>query len=115
MAARAGQGYIKLQKDTAGPVKQAIEQVSRVIEQNDDGILFEGRRLVAGHGFALRVNCYDIFECPNGYLLHTYLDKGANWAVAGKTLPLTLAAAPDREVARRAQGELVKIGLGQGH
>jgi hypothetical protein len=63
---------------------------------------------VAGHGFALRVNCYDIFECPNGYLLHTYMDKGPNWAATGKTLDDMLAAAPDQTVARRAHGELVK-------
>jgi N-acetylmuramic acid 6-phosphate (MurNAc-6-P) etherase len=114
-AARTGQGFIKLQKETAGQVTQAIEQVSRIIEQSDDGLLFEGRRIVAGHGFALRINCYDVYECPGGFLLHTYLDKGSNWVVSATTVEAMLAAAPDRQVARRAYGELIKNGLGQSH
>lgn len=114
-AARRGKGVIKLEDDSAGQVKQAIEQVSRIIAIEDNLVSFEGRRIVEGHGFAGRVNCYDVFECPRGYLLHTYMDKGPNWAVSGKTLPAMLAAAPDQAVARRAHGELVKKNLLSNH
>jgi N-acetylmuramic acid 6-phosphate (MurNAc-6-P) etherase len=114
-AARAGQGLIKLEADSAEQVKQAIEQVSKIISCEDNLVSFEGHRIVAGHGFALRVNCFDIYECPNGYLLHTYLDQGSNWAVAGKTLEEMLAKAPDQAVARRAHGELVKQNLASIH
>ena len=110
-AARRGEGLIKLETDSAEQIKQAIEQVSRIIASEDNQVSFEGRRIVEGHGFALRVNCYDIYECPRGYLLHTYMDKGPNWAVAGKTLETMLAAAPDRAVAHRGHGELVKKNL----
>ncbi|MEW5959941.1 MAG: hypothetical protein AB1801_19645 [Chloroflexota bacterium] len=114
-AARTGKGLIKLEKDSAEQVKQTIEQVSKIISSEDNQVSFEGHRIVEGHGFALRVNCYDIYECPHGYLLHTYMDKGPNWAVAGKTLAEMLAKAPDRAVARRAHGELVKKNLASIH
>ena len=66
---------------------------------------------IEGHGFALRVNCFDIYECPDGFLLHTYMDNAPNWAVTGKTLKDMLAAAPDQSVARRAHGLLVQKNL----
>jgi hypothetical protein len=110
-AARRGEGLIKLEADSAEQVKQAIEQVSKIITIEDYQVKFEGHRLVEGPGFELRVNCYDIYECPGGYLLHTYMDKGPNWAIAGKTVEAMLAAAPDQSVARRAHGELVKKNL----
>jgi hypothetical protein len=114
-AARHGKGVIKLEEDSSEQVKQAIEQVSQIFGVEDNLVRFEGRRIVAGHGFALRVNCYDIFECPNGYLLHTYMDKSPNWAATGQTLDDMLAAAPDQTVARRAHGELVKQHLASIH
>jgi hypothetical protein len=107
-AARHGEGLIKLESDSAEQVKQAIEAVSHIIKREGDDASFEGKRIIEGHGFALRVNSFDIYECPNGYLLHTYMDHGPNWAVAGKTLKAMLAAAPDRAVARRAEGLLVQ-------
>jgi hypothetical protein len=107
-AARHGEGLIKLESDSAEQVKQAIEKVSNIINSEGDDVSFEGKRIIEGHGFALRVNSFDIYECPNGYLLHTYMDKGPNWAVAGKTLKDMLAAVPDRSVARRAEGLLVQ-------
>ncbi len=110
-AVRRGQGLIKLESDSAEQVKQAIEQVSKIIAVEDNHVSFEGHRIVEGHGFALTVNCYDIYECPNGFLLHTYMDKGTNWAVAGQTLETMLAVAPDQAVARRTHGELVKKNL----
>lgn len=110
-AARKGKGLIILEDNSAEQVKQAIEQVSNITAMVDNEVIFEGRRIIAGHGFALRVNCYDIYECPKGYLLHTYMDKGPNWAVAGNSLEEMLAKAPDQAVARRAHGELVKKSL----
>jgi len=110
-AARVGAGAIMLEDETATQVKQAIERVSAITAVNGNMVSFEGRRIVEGHGFALKVNCYDIYECPRGYLLHTYMDTGPNWAAAGTTLEAMLAAAPDRAVARRAQGELIKKNL----
>lgn len=110
-AARQGKGLIKLEDDSAQQVKQAIEEVSTITKIKDNLVSFEGQRIVAGHGFELRVNCYDIYQCPAGFLLHTYMDKGANWAVAGQTLEEMLAKAPDHEVARRAHGELIKKNL----
>src|SRR5574341_1302886 len=88
-------GMIILEEDSAEQVKKAIEQVSRIIQIDGNKVSFEGRRIVEGHGFALRVNCYDIYQCPTGFLLHTYMDKGSNWAVTGQTLDQMLAAAPD--------------------
>ncbi|MBN1991331.1 MAG: hypothetical protein JW953_01405 [Anaerolineae bacterium] len=110
-AARQALGLIELENASAGPVKQAIEQVSQITAVEGNQVNFAGRRIVEGHGFALTVNCYDIYRCPRGYLLHVYMDKGPNWAVAGKTLAGMLAAAPDQTVARRAHGELVKKGF----
>lgn len=114
-AARHAKGLIELEDDSAEQVKQAIEQVSKIIAIEGNQVSFEGHRIVEGHGFALTVNCYDIYECANGYLLHVYMDKGPNWAVAGKTLEAMLAAAPDQAVARRAHGELVKKGFASIH
>ncbi len=110
-AAYRGDGLIVLEDESAEQVKQAIEQVSRITVTENRRVSFEGRRIIEGHGFALTVNCYDIYECPRGYLLHTYMDKGPNWAVAGKSLEEMLAAAPNHAVAQRAHGELVKKGL----
>ena len=110
-AARIGAGVIKLEEDSSAQIKQAIERVSTITATEGNQVSFEGRRIVEGHGFALKVNCYDIYQCPRGYLLHTYMDTGANWAVAGTTLEAMLAVAPDRAVARRAQGELIKKNL----
>lgn len=110
-AARQGQGVIQLETDSAETIKQAIEQVSKITAIEGNQVSFEGRRIVEGHGFALEVNCYDLYECPRGYLLHTYMDTGPNWAVAGKSLNETLAKAPDQRVARRAHGLLVQKNL----
>lgn len=107
-AARQAKGYIQLEPKSADQVKQAIEQVSKIISVENDHVEFEGRRIVEGHGFGKTVNCYDIYETPQGFLLHTYMNDAPNWAVTGKTLEDMLAAAPDRAVARRAHGELIK-------
>jgi len=114
-AARHGQGLIKLEDDSAEQVKQAIEQVSKITAIENSEVSFEGYRIVEGHGFALQVNCYDIYECPNGYLLHTYLDNGPNWAVTGQTLEELLSRAPDQRVARRAHGLLIQKNLVASH
>ena len=114
-AARHGQGLIKLEDDSAEHVKQAIEQVSQITAIENNEMSFEGHRIVEGHGFALQVNCYDIYECPNGYLLHTYLDTGPNWAVIGQTLGEMLGRAPDQRVARRAHGLLIQKNLVASH
>jgi hypothetical protein len=110
-AARHGQGVIKLEDDSAEQVKQAITQVSQITASDGHEVSFTGQRIVEGHGFALEVNCFDIYHCPNGYLLHTYMDKGPNWAVAGQTLAETLSRAPDQRVARRAHGLLIQKNL----
>ncbi len=110
-AARQAKALIVLEDASAKQVKQAVEIVSTITEKNDNQISFEGHRIVEGHGFALRVNCFDIYECPNGYLLHTYMNNAPNWAVTGKTLNSMLAAAPDQLVARRAYGLLVQKNL----
>jgi hypothetical protein len=109
--AAARQGVIKLEDDSAEQVKQAISQVSRITASDGHEVSFEGRRIVEGHGFALEVNCFDLYHCPNGYLLHTYMDTGPNWAVAGQTLAETLSRAPDQRVARRARGLLIQKNL----
>jgi len=114
-AARTAKGLIVLEDDSAEQIKHAIEQVSRIIEAEDNQISFEGHRIVEGAGFALTVNCYDIYECPQGYLLHVYMDRASNWAVAGKTLEDMLDSTPDPTLARRAYGELVKKGLASFH
>jgi hypothetical protein len=110
-AARKAKGLIVLEEDSAEQVKQTIEQVSQIIEAEGNQVSFEGHRIVEGHGYALTVNCYDIYQCPRGYLLHVYMDKAPNWAVAGKTLHDMLTAIPDSTLARRAHGELIKKGL----
>jgi len=110
-AARAAKGLIVLEDVSAEQVKQAIEQVSQIIETEGSQVSFDGHRIVEGHGYALTVNCYDIYQCPRGYLLHVYMDRAPNWAVAGKTLDDMLAVIPDPTLARRAHGELVKKGL----
>lgn len=107
-AARQAKGYIVLKPDSAQQVKQAIEQVSKIISIENDQVEFEGRRIVEGHGFGQVVNCYDVYETPGGFLLHTYLNNAPNWAAAGESLEEMLGAAPDRIVARRAHGELIK-------
>lgn len=104
-------GMIFLKDDSAEAIKQAIKEVSKVIGIEDNKIFFEGKRIVEGHGFALRVNSYDLYECPDGYLLHTYMDKGPNWAVTGKTIQQVLDRAPDQQVARRAHGLLIQKNL----
>ena len=110
-AARRGQGLIELEPDSAGQVKQAVEKVSRIIASEGNQVGFEGRRIVEGHGFGREVNCYDIYECPNGFLLHTYMNHKPNWAAAGQTLKEMLTFAPDQAVAKRAHGELIKKNL----
>lgn len=110
-AARKAKGLIVLEDDSAEQVKQAIEQVSRILETEGNQVSFEGHRISEGAGFALTVNCYDIYECPQGYLLHVYMDRSPNWAVTGKTLESMLAVTPDPTLARRAHGELIKKGL----
>ena len=110
-AARQGKGLIELESDSAEQVKQAIERVSKINAIEDNQVYFEGHRIVEGHGFGRDVNCYDIYECPNGYLLHTYMNNAPNWAASGKSLHAMLDAAPDQAVAKRAHGELVKKNL----
>ena len=105
------QGMIVLKDDSADKIKQAIEKVSKILNTEDNKIFFEGKRIIEGHGFALRVNSYDIYECPSGYLLHTYMDKGPNWAVTGKSIQEALDRAPDQLVARRAHGLLIQKNL----
>ena len=114
-ATRQAKGVINLEDSSAGQVKQAIKKVSTIAAVDGNEISFEGQRIVEGHGFALQVNCYDIYQCPNGYLLHTYMDNGPNWAVTGKTLEQMLDATPDRRVARRAHGLLVQKNRLSGH
>ena len=110
-AAKHGKGLIILEDDSAAQVKQAIEEVSTITDIDGNQVSFEGRRIIEGHGFALRVNCFDIYECPDGFLLHTYMDTSPNWAVNGNTLEQLLAAAPDQLVARRANGLLIQKNL----
>jgi hypothetical protein len=114
-AARQAKGLIVLEEASAEQVKQAIEQVSTIIATADNEVSFAGQRLVEGHGFALRVNCFDIYACPRGYLLHTYMDNAANWAATGKTLADLLTAVSDRSVARRAHGLLIQKNLVSWH
>lgn len=110
-AARRGDGFIELENDSAEQVKQMIQQVSTITVNEDSRVSFEGQRIVEGHGFGWDVNCYDIYQCPRGYLLHTYMNNGPNWAAAGKTLQAMLNAAPNLAVAKRAHGELIKKNL----
>jgi hypothetical protein len=110
-AARQAKGFIQLQSETSAQIKQAIEAVSAITRTEGNQVEFEGHRIVEGHGFALQINCYDIYRCPRGYLLHTYVENGPNWAVTGHSLPELLAAAPDRRIAKRAHGMLVQKNL----
>jgi hypothetical protein len=110
-AARRAKPVIVLKEDSAQQVKQAIEKVSQITATEGNEVAFEGRRIVEGHGFALRVESYDIYECPNGYLLHTYMRNSPDWAVAGKNLQEVLDSAPDQLVARRAHGLLIQKNL----
>ncbi len=110
-AARRGDGFIQLESDSAEQVKQAIQQVSTITAAEGNLVSFAGHRIVEGHGFGRDVNCYDIFQCPQGYLLHTYMNNSPNWAAAGKTLQSMLTAAPNLAVAKRAHGELIKKNL----
>ncbi len=110
-AARHAKGLIQLENDSAEAVKQAIEKVSHITKVENNQVEFEGTRIVEGHGFALQVNCFDIYQCPSGYLLHTYMDTAANWAVTGKTLKEMLNRAPDQRVAKRAHGLLIQKNL----
>lgn len=114
-AARHAKPVIVLKDDSAQQVRQVIEQVSKIVATEGNQVAFEGRRIVEGHGFAMRVDSYDIYQCPNGYLLHTYMRNAPNWAVAGKTLQQMLDAAPDQLVARRAHGLLIQKNLLSGH
>ncbi len=114
-AARQAKGLIMLEDASAEQVKQAIQKVSTITESDGNQISFAGQRIVEGHGYALKVNCFDIYECPNGYLLHTYLDNASNWAATGPTLEAMLATAPDQSLARRAHGLLVQKNLVSAH
>ena len=105
-AARHAKGLISLEDASAEQVKQAIQTVSTISQTEGNEVSFAGHRIVEGAGFALKVNCFDIYHCPNGYLLHTYMDNAPNWAVTGKTLDFMLDAAPMQVVARRAYGLL---------
>lgn len=106
-----GKGMIVLKDGSANEITEAIEKVSTIINTEQNKVFFEGKRIIEGHGFALRVNSYDIYECPNGYLLHTYMDTGPNWAVTGKSIQEVLDRAPDQQVARRAHGLLIQKNL----
>ena len=96
-------------------IKKAIEKVSTITQVEADLISFEGQRIIEGAGYGLIVNCYDIYQCPTGYLMHVYMDHSPNWAVSAKTISDLLEAIPHKEVARRAHGELVKKGLASIH
>ena len=110
-AAREGKGLLELEPDSAEQIKQAIEKVSHIISIERSQVIFEARRIVEGHGFGTSINCYDIYECPHGFLLHTYMNVGPNWAISGRTLKDMLAGAPNQAVAKRAHGELIKKNL----
>jgi hypothetical protein len=114
-AARQAKPVIVLKEDSAQPVKQAIEKISKIISIEGNEVAFEGRRIVEGHGYALIVDSFDVFQCPNGYLLHTYMRNAPNWAVAGRTIFEMLDAAPDQTVAKRAHGLLIQKNLIAGH
>ncbi len=114
-AARRAEGLIILDGQSDEEVKAAIEKVSRVTGIEGNELSFDGHRIVEGHGYNLTVNCFDIYECPNGYLLQVYMDDAPNWTVISNTLPKLLRATPDKAVARRAHGELVKKGLASIH
>ena len=114
-AARRAEGFIELDGESNDLIKKAVEKVSTINSQSNTDLNFEGKRIIEGHGYGLIVNCYDIYECPNGYLMQVYMDHGPNWAVSAKTISALLDAIPDTELARRAHGELVKKGLASIH
>jgi hypothetical protein len=114
-AARRAQGLIELDGESDAPIKQAVEKVSTIKGIDGPELSFAGHRIIEGHGYGLIVNCFDIYECPNGYLLQVYMDHGPNWAISAKTIPALLEAIPHKELARRAHGELVKKGLASIH
>lgn len=114
-AARRGAGLLILDGQADEQVKAAVEKVSAIKNIEGDALSFEGQRLIAGHGYNLMVNSFDIYQCPNGYLLQVYMDKAPNWAVTGPTISALLKATPDKSLARRAHGELVKKGLASIH
>ena len=114
-AARRAQGLIELDGTSDTQIKQALERVSTIIGMSGNELNFEGQRIIEGHGYALIVNCFDIYKCPNGYFMQVYMDTGPNWAVSAKTISALLSAIPDKELARRAHGELVKKGLASIH
>jgi hypothetical protein len=110
-AARHAKGVIRLESESTEAVMGAVEAVSAITAKDGNQVEFEGTRIIEGHGFALQINCFDIYECPNGYLLHTYMDTGPNWAVTGKSLKELLSRAPDQRVAKRAHGLLIQKNL----
>ena len=110
-AARRAQGLIELDGQSDAQIKEAVEQVSTITATQGNALNFEGQRIVEGHGYGLIVNCYDIYHCPNGYLMHVYMDNSPNWAISAKSISALLSAIPQKEIARRAHGELVKKGL----
>ena len=114
-AARRGEGLIILDGQADEQIKAAIKKVSTLKDSEDNTLSFEGHRIVEGHGYNLTVNSFDIFECPNGYLLQVYMDNAPNWTVVAKTISGLLKATPDKSLARRAHGELVKKGLASIH
>jgi hypothetical protein len=114
-AARRAQGLIELEGETDAKIKQAVEQVSTITALDGPKLHFEGHRIIEGHGYSLIVNCFDIYECPNGYLMQVYMDNSPNWAVSAKSISALLNAIPNKELARRAHGELVKKGLASIH
>ncbi|MEM7343235.1 MAG: hypothetical protein AAF485_03260 [Chloroflexota bacterium] len=105
------ESVINLHNESADQVKRAVEQVTTITTHDDHQITFEGKRIMEGHGYNLTVNCYDIYQCPNGFLLHVYMDDAPSWAVSNPTLIGVLRATPLQAVAQRAHGELVKKGL----
>ena len=109
------QGSIKLQPDSADAIRQVVQKVTQIVSEEDDTLTFIGERIIEGHGFNLEINCFDLYKCDNGYLLHTYMDHAPNWAVSGTTIKQTLYAAPDKRVAKRAHGLMVQKGLTSYH
>ncbi len=110
-AARQAKGLIMLEDTSAEHIKQAIQKVSTITNTQGNEVSFEGERIAEGAGFALKINCFDIYHCPNGYLLHTYMDNAPNWAVTGKTLEAMLDVVPMQVVAGRVHGLLVQKNL----
>ncbi|MDM8520741.1 hypothetical protein QUF64_11875 [Anaerolineales bacterium HSG6] len=111
-AARQGKGAIELQEESAEQVRKVVAEVSPETSEDGNLLIFDGKRILEGHGFNLEVNCFDVYECgENGYLLHTYMVHGSNWAVSGKTIKQMLKRAPDQRIAKRVHGIMVQKGL----